>query len=77
MSDEDYKPAEQLAHELAMVFLEGAECACGGLGSFGAEWVFNREPKCDCPVESDDYENNFHDINCDTVPCPFCQLLDP
>jgi hypothetical protein len=50
-------------------------CApCEGYGTVPGAEVFLRDPDCTCGAG--DYDDlTFHDIACDTVPCPFCQLL--
>lgn len=51
------------------------ECFCMNLGVLGKEWLYKRTPVCDCPAgTSSDDEMVLHDVQCDTVPCPFCVL---
>ena len=47
--------------------------ACEGYGRLPASWVFARDDGCTCGQGRDD-DLAFHDLACDTVPCPFCQL---
>jgi hypothetical protein len=49
-------------------------CPCEGLGVLGKEWLYVREPQCDCDSDSYDPLTGVHDVQCDTVPCPFCVL---
>ena len=48
---------------------------CDGDGFLSADYVFAREPVCTCGAGPYD-EWTLHSPDCDTVPCPFCQLLD-
>jgi hypothetical protein len=36
-------------------------------------YVYAREAQCTCGAGDD--ELAFHTVSCDSVPCPFCQLL--
>jgi hypothetical protein len=50
---------------------------CSALGTVPAGPVFGRGPQCTCGAGPFD-ELTLHAGDCDTVPCPFCQLLgDP
>jgi hypothetical protein len=50
---------------------------CDGLKSVLADILFERDRVCTCGVTLHDIpELTLHDVDCDTVPCPFCQLLD-
>jgi len=47
----------------------------------GEEWLsggfaYARAPVCTCPVGSRDNDLVLHAPDCDSVPCPFCQLLN-
>lgn len=46
---------------------------CEGYGTIPAGKIFTRSPRCTCGAGWYD-ELTLHDIHCDTVPCPFCQL---
>lgn len=49
-------------------------CAvCDGYGTVPRSTVLNRAPVCTCGAGAYD-ELTLHDVHCDTVPCPFCQL---
>ena len=50
----------------------GEGCPCLDYGLLAKEWVYGRPAKCDCPVQSDDYDSKLHAVTCDSVPCPFC-----
>lgn len=52
--------------------LEG--CPCQGTGWLALEWLEKREPRCTCGGGDPADPNTFHSLDCDTVPCPFCQL---
>lgn len=66
---------DDFAQELAAAYAESTTCACMGLGVLGAEWAFKRDSHCTCSKQTDDFETVFHDVQCDTIPCPFCVLL--
>jgi hypothetical protein len=49
---------------------------CDGFKTLIAEaYLPGHEPVCTCGAGPLD-KVTLHDVNCDTVPCPFCQLLD-
>lgn len=49
-------------------------CAvCEGYGTLPCAEVYLRDPVCTCGAGEFD-ELTLHDIDCDTVPCPFCPL---
>jgi hypothetical protein len=60
MSDFDFTDADVLP------------CPCHGTGFLGREWLESRDPRCTCYVQSDDFVNLLHTIDCDSIPCPFC-----
>ena len=49
-------------------------CPCLSYGLLSKEWVYGRPSKCDCPQNTDDYDNVLHSLDCDSVVCPFCAL---
>ncbi len=51
-------------------------CPCDRTGWLGNEWLYNREPECDCPSMTSDF-SDLHSLSCDSVPCPFCPLETP
>jgi hypothetical protein len=52
-------------------------CAvCDGEEWLSGSYVYDRAPVCTCPAGSRDDEMVLHTPDCDSVPCPFCQLLD-
>ncbi len=51
-------------------------CAvCDGYEVLSGDYVFGREVQCTCGAGGPD-ELVLHSADCDTVPCPFCRLLD-
>lgn len=67
-------PDENFAQELAKAIAEQSACICQDFGILGKEWLYQREPQCSCEAGTEDFDLTFHDIQCDTVPCPFCVL---
>lgn len=56
--------------------LSGPRCSvCEGYGTLPCAEVFPRDPVCTCGAGEFD-EMTVHAADCDTVPCPFCQLAD-
>jgi hypothetical protein len=54
-------------------------CAvCEDFGSVPSGWVYASPGiNCTCGAVPDELaELTFHDPQCDTLPCPFCQLLE-
>jgi hypothetical protein len=54
-------------------------CAvCEDFGSVPSGWVYNAPGiNCTCGAAPGELpELTFHDVQCDTLPCPFCQLLE-
>lgn len=52
-------------------------CAlCEGYGTVPRSFAFGDDPVCDCGAGEFD-ELTFHDVNCDTVPCPACPERAP
>lgn len=49
-------------------------CFCEGTGLLDRNWVFNHDPQCTCSAQTDDFIMTLHALDCDSVPCPFCQL---
>lgn len=47
---------------------------CSGMRTLQRSWVFSREPECDCGMAGGQFA--FHLGECDSVPCPFCQLVE-
>ena len=64
---------DELRKALAEAAAEGP-CICEGLGVLGNEWLYIREPQCTCGTDDPEFETTMHDVQCDTVPCPFCVL---
>jgi hypothetical protein len=51
-------------------------CApCAGFHVLPGGYVFGRGTACTCGAGPVD-ELTLHTVDCDTVPCPFCQLLN-
>jgi hypothetical protein len=68
-----YLPVEQ-----DMTFKDSSRyhCAvCDGEEWLSGSYVYNRDPVCTCAAGSRDDELVLHAPDCDSVPCPFCQLL--
>jgi hypothetical protein len=50
-------------------------CAvCDGYGVLSCDYVFDRPSVCTCGHGDPHDELITHAYDCDTVPCPFCQL---
>ena len=50
---------------------------CDGLSSVPADVLYRRDRVCTCGVTPHFIPQlTLHADDCDTVPCPFCQLLD-
>lgn len=52
--------------------------ACDDTGFIAAAGVLGRDPVCTCGAGAPGDEMTLHAVECDSVPCPFDQLLsDP
>lgn len=65
----------KLRNLLARMRARSGGCAvCDGDGTVMATWAYKRRVRA-CTCGAGDGQLVMHDYRCDTVPCPFCQLV--